>query len=427
MARQTWALFGPNTGPARLGSVEQEVIMTNGQYQPDASGPLHDVRVVDMTPLAAGNMLTHMLADFGAEVIKIERPGVGDALRRFGKSDVWWKEFARSKKSFTLNFRSEDGEKLLLDLIAKSDMLVENFVPGTLEKWGLGPDRLWEINPNLIIVRISGWGQTGPYREKPGFGSLIEGLSGFSAMTGFPDRPPLLPPLALADMVAGLTGFGAAVVALLARTKGEAKGQVVDLSLFEPLFSALGPWVATYKVAGTVPQRQGNRTEVAAPRNVYVCSDGKHLAMSGSMQSMWEKLAESIGRPELIEDERFLTNTDRVQNNDILDPIIAEFIGARILAENMVLFDAAGVTAGPIADPSDLIDHEYIRGRGVIEDFPDELHGTLPLHSVFPRLSETPGTIRTPAPALGQHTEEILNLLGRNAGEQGRLRDTGAV
>ena len=142
--------------------------MTNADYQPDASGPLHDVRVVDMTRLAAGNMLTHRLADFGAEVIKIERPGIGDDLRRFGKSDVWWKEFARSKKSFTLNFRSEDGEKLLLDLIAKSDMLVENFVPGTLEKWGLGPDRLWEVNPGLIIVRISGWGQTGPYREKPG-------------------------------------------------------------------------------------------------------------------------------------------------------------------------------------------------------------------------------------------------------------------
>ena len=401
--------------------------MTNADYQPDASGPLHDVRVVDMTRLAAGNMLTHMLADFGAEVIKIERPGIGDDLRRFGKSDVWWKEFARSTKSFTLNFRSEDGEKLLLDLLAKSDMLVENFVPGTLEKWGLGPDRLWEVNPGLIIVRISGWGQTGPYREKPGFGSLIEGLSGFSAMTGFPDRPPLLPPLALADMVAGLTGFGAATVALLARTKGEAKGQVVDLSLFEPLFSALGPWVATYTVAGTVPARQGNRTEVAAPRNVYVCSDGKHMAMSGSMQSMWEKIAETIGRPELIKDERFLTNDDRVRNNDILDPIIAEFVAARTVDENMALFDAAGVTAGPIADPSDLIDHEYIRGRGVIEDYPDELHGTLPLHSVFPRLSATPGTIRTVAPELGQHTDEMLELLGRNAEERERLKETGAV
>lgn len=401
--------------------------MQNGQYLPDQPGPLEGTRVVDMTRLAAGNMLTHLLADFGAEVIKVERPGVGDDLRRFGDEEVWWKEYARSKKSFTINFRSEDGEKLLRELIAKSDMLVENFVPGTMEKWGLGPDDLLEINPDLIIARVSGWGQTGPYAHKPGFGTLIEAMTGFAAMTGFDDRPPLLPPMALADMVAGTAGFGAAVVALLAREKGKAQGQVIDLSLFEPLFSVIGPWVANYKLNGTVPIREGNRTKVAAPRNVYECSDGKYLALSASMQSMWEKVAHAIDRPELIEDPRYKTSKDRVDNIVSLDEIVGGYIASRTLDENLAYFDEMGITVGPICDPSDLIDNAYIRGRGVIEDFPDEKHGSVPLHSVYSRLSETPGTIRSPAPVLGEHTEEVLQLLGRSTEDYRQLQEDGIV
>ncbi|MEM8689853.1 MAG: CoA transferase, partial [Pseudomonadota bacterium] len=349
--------------------------MQISQYRPHMTGPLHGVRIVDMTRLAAGNMLTHLLADFGAEVIKVERPGIGDDLRRFGDEGVWWKEYCRSKKSFTLNFRSEEGAELLDQLLAKSDVLVENFVPGTLEKWGMGPDVLLEKHPDLIIVRVSGWGQTGPYKNKPGFGTLIEAMSGLAAMTGFENTPPLLPPLALADMVAGTAGFGAVSTALLAREKGQARGQVIDLSLFEPLFSVIGPWVAHYKTTGKLPVREGNRTKVAAPRNVYVCADGKYLALSASMQSMWEKVAKAIGRPELIEDERFLTPHARIQNNDVLDVIVAGFIAERSLEENLAHFDAAAVTVGPICDPSDLIDHEFIRGRGVVEDYPDEDHG----------------------------------------------------
>ncbi len=401
--------------------------MQTSQYRPEMIGPLHGVRIVDMTRLAAGNMLTHLLADFGAEVIKVERPGVGDDLRRFGDEGVWWKEYCRSKKSFTLNFRSEEGAELLDQLLAKSDVLVENFVPGTLEKWGMGPDVLLEKCPDLIIVRVSGWGQTGPYKNKPGFGTLIEGMSGLAAMTGFEDTPPLLPPLALADMVAGTAGFGAVSTALLAREKGQARGQVIDLSLFEPLFSVIGPWVAHYKTTGKVPVREGNRTKVAAPRNVYVCADGKHLALSASMQSMWEKVAKAIGRPELIEDERFLTPHARIQNNDELDVIVADFIAERSLEENLAHFEAAAVTVGPICDPSDLIDHEFIRGRGVVEDYPDEDHGTIPLHGIYPRFSETPGAVRTPAPKLGEHTDEILSLLGYAEEDCGKLRDAGIV
>jgi formyl-CoA transferase len=400
--------------------------MHENEYQPDASGPLRGTRVIDMSRLAAGNMLTHMLADFGAEVIKIERPGVGDDLRRFGEAGVWWKEYARSKKSFTLNFRSEKGSQLLNELVACSDVLVENFVPGTLEKWGIGPDELLRINPNLIIVRVSGWGQTGPYAQRPGFGTLIEALTGFAAMTGFEDKPPLLPPMALADMIAGIAGFAATSVALHAREKGEASGQVVDLSLFEPLFSVIGPWLAHYKATGNLPKRTGNRTEITAPRNVYVCADGKYLALSASMQSMWEKVAHAIDRPELIDDPRFITGQDRVANIDALDEIIGDVFAMRSLQDNLDYFGKAGITVGAIGDPSVLIDHEYIRGSDIIQDYPDDDHGTIPLHAVFPRLSETPGSIRAPAPSLGQHTDELLELLG-HAAERETLRAEGVV
>ena len=278
-------------------------------YQPDAKGPLAGHRVIDMTRLAAGNMMTHMLADFGAEVIKIERPEKGDDLRRFGEAEAWWKVYARSKKSLSLNFRSDEGREILLSLIRTADVLAENFIPGTMEKWDLGPDDLWKYNDRLIYARVSGWGQTGPYAQKPGFGSLIEGMSGFAAMTGWPDKPPLLPPLALADMVAGLAGFGGILAAAIARMKGETKGQVIDLSLFEPLFGILGPWAAIYEATGKTPARHGNSSEVAAPRNLYPTKDGKYLAMSASMQSMWEKLARAIGRADLIDHPDYATST----------------------------------------------------------------------------------------------------------------------
>jgi len=396
-------------------------------YTPDAKGPLYGLRIVDMTRLAAGNMMTHMLADFGAEVIKIERPGKGDDLRRFGEAETWWKVYARSKKSMSLNIRSEEGRKILLKLLETADVLTENFVPGTLEKWGLGPEDLWTRNENLIIARVSGWGQTGPYAHKPGFGSLIEGMSGFAAMTGWPDKPPLLPPLALADMIAGLTGFGGVLAAVIARMNGDAKGQVIDLSLFEPLFGILGPWAAAYEATGKTPHRQGNSSDVAAPRGLYPTKDGKHIAMSASMQSMWEKLAQAIGRPELIEDVKYKTSLARIENSAELDQIIADEMQSRTLDENLDYYESQGVTVGPICDISDLIDHPYIRGRGVLQDFEDKDLDRLPMHQVFPRLSDTPGTIRTPAPEIGQDNAALLSELGYDADAQDKLNERGVL
>jgi len=311
-----------------------------------------------------------------------------------------------------LDFRSEAGRAVLDKLIASADILCENFVPGTLEKWGIGPEELWKANEKLIIVRVSGWGQTGPYKDKPGFGSLIEGMSGFAAMTGWEDKPPLLPPLALADMVAGLAGFGGVLSAVIARETGQTKGQVVDLSLFEPLFGILGPWAAAYEATGKVPRRTGNSSEVAAPRGLYPTKDGKYIAMSASMQSMWEKLAAAIGRPELNDDPRYATSRARVDHAAELDAIIAEAMKTRTLDENLAYFKARGVTVGPICDISDLIDHPYIRGRGVLQDFDYEGMARLPMHQSFPRLSATPGAVRSPAPRLGEHTAEILAELG---------------
>lgn len=396
-------------------------------FSDGVGSPLVGLRVLDLSRLAAGNMLTHMFADFGADVIKVERPGVGDDLRRFGKHESWWKEYSRSKRSLSLNPRSAEGLDILLKLTETADVFVENFVPGTLEKWGIGPDTLLAKNPDLVIVRVSGWGQTGPYAEKPGFGSLIEGMSGFAAMNGFADREPLLPPLALADMIAGLAGFGGVLAALRAQDRGIARGQVVDLSLFEPLFSILGPLATAHAIDGSVPKRSGNWGDVAAPRSVYLCADGNYVAMSATMQSMWEKLAGAMGQPDLVKDPRFLTNPDRVQNRAELEAIVAEFFKQRTAAENLSYFQERGITVGPISDIADLMVHPYIQSREVVKTYADPDHGSLPMHAPFPRLSQTPATVRAPAPAGGQNSDEVLTEIGLTKKQIAALREKGIV
>lgn len=397
-------------------------------YQPEIKGPLDGVRVLDLSRLVAGNMLTHVLADYGAEVIKVEDPKRGDDLRHWRVEGVptFWKVYARNKRSVALEYRSADGKALLEKLVGTAHVFVENFVPGKLERMGLDPARLLELRPNLVVARVSGWGQTGPFREKPGFGSLVEAMSGFASLNGFPDRPPVLPPLALADMITGLYGSTAVTIAVRhAERTGE--GQVLDVSLFEPILSVLGPEAANYALTGHVTQRAGSRSHVSAPRSVYECSDGAFVAMSASMQSMAERLFRVIGREDLITDPRFLTNADRVRNNDILDPIVADFMRQRTREENLKLFGDAGVTVGPVCDVADLAEHPYVIERESIVVLPDQETGELPMHNVVGRLSRTPGAIRTPAPELGEHTEEILAGIGVGEAELTRLREQGVV
>ncbi|MFM7012347.1 MAG: CaiB/BaiF CoA transferase family protein [Betaproteobacteria bacterium] len=378
-------------------------------FDPSLRGPLADVRVIDLSRLVAGNMLSAYLADFGADVIKVEREGKGDDLRNWREEgwDIYWKVYGRNKRSLVLDLKSNEGLSTLKLLLKHSHIFIENFVPGGLEKMGLGPDVLLEINPALVIVRVSGWGQTGPYKHKPGFGTLVEAMSGFAYLNGFSDRPPALPPLALADMIAGIYGAAGVLTALRVAEK-EGLGQVIDLSLFEPIFSVISSEAAKSSLTGQATMRAGNQSSHTAPRNIYLCSDGKHVAMSGSMQSMAMRILDTIGRPELKTDARFETNDGRVKNRDELDGIISAFIGSKTQDENLALFEAAGVTVGPVCSVLDLLDHPYALEREAIVELEDKDIGSVPMHNIVPRLSESPGGFRYPAPRVGEHTADIL-------------------
>ena len=376
--------------------------------------PLENIKILDLSRLAAGNMVSHMFADFGADVVKIEKPGKGDDLRNWKINGIshWWAVYSRNKRSISLDLKKDEGLDLLKELVKKADVFIENFVPGTLEKWGVGPEQLNKLNKNLIILRISGWGQTGIFKNAPGFGSLVEGMSGFAAMTGEEKQAPLLPPLALADMVAGLTGFGAILMAIVASKKNNTGGQVIDLSLFEPFFSILGPWAASYKISGKVPARIGNRSNVAAPRGIYKTKDNKYVSLSASMQSMWEKLALTIGSRKLIKDPRFLTNSDRLNNQDDLDKPISKFIKKYNRDEVLNIFSKEGITVGPVLDISEIIEHPYIHDREILIDHYNKEYGNILMHQAFPRLSKTPGKVRHSAPLLGGDTDAVLKEIG---------------
>lgn len=398
-------------------------------FKPDAKGPLKGLRILDMTRVVAGNELTVLLADYGADVIKIETPGKGDDLRNWKTDGIstHWKVYSRNKRSLTLNLREERAKELFFKLVATSAGLVENFRPGTLEKMGMSPADLHKINPKLVIVRISGWGQDGMYKHKPGFGTLIEAMSGFAASNGFEDRPPVLPAFAMADMIAGLTGASAILAAIREVEVNGGKGQVIDLPLFDPLFSIQGPLAANYKVTGKVGKRLGSRFTMAAPRNAYQCKDGKWVALSASTQGMWEQFAKSIGQEELIEDARFKTNSDRLKNVDELDDVVGAFMGKHEREYILDFFDKAGITVGPICDIADLVDHPYVKDREIIVEVPDEELGTLPMHNITARLSGTPGEFFRPAPKLGEHNTEILGELGVDAAEVTQLAEKGVI
>ena len=397
-------------------------------FDPSTPGPLAGIRVVDLSRLVAGNMVSLQMADQGADTIKIEDPKIGDPLRAWRTKglSLHWKVYARNKKSLALNLRDPAGKQALHDLLDTAHVLIENFRPGTLEEMGFGPDVLRERNPGLIVVRITGFGQDGPYRDRPGFGTLVEAMSGFAAKNGFEDRPPVLPPLALADMVSGLYGAFAIMIALREVEKG-GKGQTIDLSLLEPMISVLGPEAALYKVSGEKPRRTGSRSLTTSPRNVYETKDHRFIAMSASIQAMAERVFRAIGRPDMIDDPKFRTNTDRVRNIDECDGIVAAFIASRTLAENMEIFEKAEVTANPVYEIDQLIEDPHVAGRGVLVEAPDAEAGWVPMHNIIPRLSETPGRFRSPAPALGHDSRSVLQSIGYDTARIDALVAAGTV
>lgn len=383
------------------------------EFDTTATPPLADLLVVDLSRLVAGNMVSLQLADHGAEVIKIEDSTNGDPLRawRTNGHSLHWKVYARNKKSLAVDLRHPDGLAVLGDLIARADVLIENFRPGTLETMGLAPATLHARNPRLIIVRISGFGQDGRYRTRPGFGTLVEAMSGFAAMNGFADRPPVLPPLALADMIAGLYGAYAVMIARREVERGQA-GQVIDLPLLDPLISILGPQAEIWRTSGQLPERTGSRSNTTSPRNVFQTRDGRYIAISASIQAMAARLFRVIGREDMITDPRFATNTGRVANAEACEAPIAAFIAARDCDDVLAIFDQAGITAAPVYDIDQLVADPHVVEREVLIEMPDAELGQVMMHNVVPRLSATPGAIRLPAPRLGQHTTEILASIG---------------
>jgi len=403
------------------------------QLQPGASGPLQGVRVVDLSRLVAGNMLTLQLGDFGADVIKVEAAGSGDTLREWREShadfpegfDGWWRTYARNKRSLALELRNPEAMAWLRRLIDTAQVLVESFRPGTLEAMGLAPDALLLSNPRLVVVRLSGWGQTGPYRELPGFGSLIEGFSGYAHKHRSADGAPQLPNLAMADMITGLTGAFATMAALREVEVRGGRGQVLDLSLLEPMLAIMGPDVSAYAATGADAE-PGRK--IASPRGSYRCKDGLWVSMSGSTDTMARRVFEAIGQGPLFDDPRFATNAARLAHDQELDSLVAGFIAGLTQAECLALFRQHGVTVGPIYAPPQLLSDAHVVERGVYVRL-DSGDGTEPtvMHQVTPRLHGTPGSIRRAAPARGQHTDELLAELGATTAEREALQRQGAI
>jgi crotonobetainyl-CoA:carnitine CoA-transferase CaiB-like acyl-CoA transferase len=393
------------------------------------SGALAGLRVIDCSRLIAGGVLATILADHGADVIKVENPRGGDPLRTWlrDRGELWWKVYGRGKRSVTLNLAHPRGQTLLRRLIRNADVLVENFLPGTFEKWGLGWDVLSEDNPRLVFARVSGWGQDGPYRDRPGFGTMVEAMSGFAASTGPADGPPTLPSFPMADMIAALSGTAAVLAALRHRDQVSGRGQVIDISLYEPLLSVLGPVAAEHALDGTVRARRGNQSDNASPRGTYRTRDGKWVALSASTPASTQALFEGLGLRSLLADPRFATNDARVAHNDLVDAALARAIGSRTLDEMVRLFETTSLTASPVYDIADIAKDPHVVARGILVDVADADLGAVRMTAPTPRLAETPAAVRRTGPALGRHNREVYAELGIDDAELESLRREGVL
>lgn len=373
-------------------------------------GPLGGVRVVDAATVYAGPLIGTLMGDFGADVIKVEHPS-GDPLRAWGwrrdDESLWWSVVGRNKRSVTLLLSDPRGAEALTRLLASADVFIESFRPGTLEKWGLDPDRLLRVNPRLVIVRVSGFGQTGPYRERPGFGTLAESLSGFAATNGAADGPPLLPQWPLADGAAGLAGAFTALAALR-HAERTGHGQVVDLSIYEPLFWILGAQASAYDQLGIVAHRQGNGTDFNVPRGCYQTADGRWLTLSGATVVAARRIMRAIGRDDLAGQPWFATIDGRLSHRGEIDAALSSWIGQRQLDEALTAFRAADATVAPVYDIADIAADPHYAARGSITRMPHPRWGTLLMQGLIAQLTATPGAVRGSAPGLGEHSRAIL-------------------
>ena len=403
------------------------------------SGPLAGLRVLDLSIIVAGGTASSLMADFGAEVVKVERPGVGDPLRNWGPFyngvSLWWKVHSRNKQSITLNMADARGQRVLKGLARQADVLIEGFRPGTLERWGLGPADLHsaDVNPGLVILRFSGFGQTGPYKDRPGFGTIAECMSGYIGMTGFPDTPPNLPPVPLADEIAGVFGAMAGMMAIYRRDADRrdgqpGTGQVVDLSLFEPLFRLCIPHLTIYDRLGEIRERVGNDFPDAAPRSLFRTGDERWLGLSATSQNTWEGLAHAMGLGELLDDPRFTNNATRLQHKDALNEILQEWLGGRNTNAVMAELIPAGGVVGPVYNSADIIADPHYQSREDIIEMDDPELGQTKMLGLVPKFSETPGELRHMGPTVGQHNAAIYGgWLGMNNSDLETLAAEGVI
>ncbi|MEV7276478.1 CoA transferase [Streptomyces sp. NPDC093111] len=392
--------------------------------------PLRGLRVLDLATLFAGPLAAMMLGDFGADVVKIEHPRRPDPSRGHGPAKdgvgLWWKVLGRNKRTMTLDLSTPGGRDTLLRLAADADVIVENFRPGTLERWDLGWEELSAANPRLVLARVTGFGQFGPYAHRPGFGTLAEAMSGFAAITGEPDGPPTLPPFGLADSIAALATAYAVMTALTARTT-TGRGQVVDMAIIEPMLSVIGPHPLWYDQLGYVQPRTGNRSRNNAPRNTYRTADGSWVAVSTSAQSIAERVLRLVGRPELVEEPWFADGAGRAAHTELLDEAVGSWIARHTRDEAMAAFEKAEAAIAPVYDVRDVLADPQFQALGTVTEVPDPELGPLRMQNVLFRLSETPGGIRWAGRHHGADTTELLTELGLTDAEIAALREEGAV
>ncbi|MFD6032266.1 CaiB/BaiF CoA transferase family protein [Cellulosimicrobium funkei] len=395
-----------------------------------AAGALAGLRVVDASTLFAGPMAAMHLGDLGADVVKVEHPTKPDPSRTHGAAkdgvNLWWKTLGRNKRTVTANLGSDGGREVFLALVAEADVVVENFRPGTLERWGLGYDELSARNPRLVLARVSGFGQVGPYRTRPGFGTLAEAMSGFAAMTGEPDGPPTLPPFGLADGVASLATAFAVMVALSTRER-TGHGQVVDTAIIEPILAMLGPQITRWDQLRTVQPRTGNRSANNAPRNTYRTRDGQWVAVSTSAQSIAERVMRLVGRPEIVDEPWFASGVERAQHAELLDEAVGGWIAQRTRDEVVAAFEEAQAAVAPIYDAQDIVDDPQFRALGTIHEIEDPELGPMLMQGPLFRMSENDGVIRFTGRAHGADTDAVLGELGFSPERVAELRAEGAV
>ncbi|WP_420597155.1 CaiB/BaiF CoA transferase family protein [Deinococcus sp.] len=403
---------------------------------PSTPGPLDGLRVIEMGSLLAGPFVGQLLGDFGAEVIKVEPPGVGDPMRVWGRHKVegqslWFPVIARNKKSVTLDLRREAGQAIARELLAEADVLVENFRPGTLERWGLGPDELHALNPRLVIVRVSGYGQTGPYRERAGFGSIGEAVGGLRALSGEPGRPPVRVGISLGDMLAGTLGALGAMIALFGRVRS-GQGQVVDISLYEAVLTYMESMIPEYALTGNLRERSGSTLPGIAPSNIYPAltadgEPGEWVVIGANGDNVFRRLAQAMQQPELAQNPDYASHEARGRNMAAIDDIIATWTASLSAEEVVSRLEAAGVPASKMYSARDMLQDPHFAARGNIVSLPHPTLGDFPMQGVVPRLSATPGSVRSLGPALGQHNAEIYGGLGLSGNALAQLAADGVI